>query len=159
MKKYNTGIVIGRFQPFHLGHKFLIDEALKVCEQIIVGIGSSNIIDEKNPYSYKKREHILTTFIEKEGLSEKIIDVIPIVDHPDDQIWLEKILKQTASFDVAIGDNAWVNDIFEKAGITVVRVGFHKRDILEGKKIRRLIKAHEKWQDRVPEYLINIIAK
>ncbi|MFW2176735.1 MULTISPECIES: bifunctional nicotinamide-nucleotide adenylyltransferase/Nudix hydroxylase [unclassified Moraxella] len=36
-------VFIGRFQPFHLGHKAVIDEALKLAENVIMLIGSANL--------------------------------------------------------------------------------------------------------------------
>ena len=37
-KQYRLGLVIGRFQPFHLGHKSIVDFALKICGRVIIGI-------------------------------------------------------------------------------------------------------------------------
>jgi nicotinamide-nucleotide adenylyltransferase len=154
MAKYKLGLVIGRFQPFHLGHKYLIEKALEISDKIIIGIGSSNISDKDNPYPTEKRKKFLEKFIHEEGLENKIINIIPIVDHPDDDVWLEKLLKKTGKFDASIGDNEWVNGIFEKAGIPVVRVGHLKRSILEGTKIRGLMKNKKPWEKRVPKYLV-----
>jgi len=36
-----TALIIGRFQPFHLGHLLLIKEAAKEADIIVIGIGSS----------------------------------------------------------------------------------------------------------------------
>ncbi len=35
-KKHKTGLVIGKFYPFHLGHQFLIQTALNGCEKLTV---------------------------------------------------------------------------------------------------------------------------
>lgn len=154
MKKYKVGIVIGRFQPFHLGHKFLIEEALKISEKIIIGVGSSNISNLQNPYSLKKRKRFLQDFIREEGLNFKIFKIVPLVDDFDDDVWFSKLLNKTGKFDVGIGDNEWVNGIFAKNNIPIVRVGLYKRDILEGKVIRELMKDNKKWVDRVPQYIV-----
>lgn len=36
MKKYNSGLVIGKFYPFHKGHEYLIRTALKRCKKVTV---------------------------------------------------------------------------------------------------------------------------
>lgn len=36
MKKYVTGLVVGKFCPLHLGHESVIKTALEQCEQVIV---------------------------------------------------------------------------------------------------------------------------
>lgn len=36
MKKYNSGLIVGKFAPMHKGHKYLIDTALEQCERVII---------------------------------------------------------------------------------------------------------------------------
>jgi cytidyltransferase-like protein len=45
-----TGLVLGRFQPFHAGHKALVDEALKRYPQVMICVRSMPVSD-KNPYT------------------------------------------------------------------------------------------------------------
>lgn len=149
--------MVGRYQPFHLGHKFLIEEALKVCEKIILGVGSSNIMDNHNPYSYEKREKFLEAFIKDSGIENRVVKIIPIEDDPDDDVWLSKLIESTGKFDVSIGDNEWVNGIFEKAKIPVVRTGLYRREILEGTKIRTLLDKKVEVLDRIPPYIKQLI--
>lgn len=44
-----TGLIVGRFQPFHDGHKALILEALAREGQVLVGIRRTFGSDENNP--------------------------------------------------------------------------------------------------------------
>lgn len=156
--KYKVGIVIGRFQPFHNGHKYLIEKAFEYCDKIFIMVAGANLNDENNPYSSKKRLEIVEKFVEKEGLTEKVIKVFSHNNHPDDTIWLKRLLKKTGPVEVVIGDNEWVNGIFEDANIPAVRIGYHKRRTLEGKKIRKLKERNGKWEDRVPHYLVGHIS-
>ena len=51
------GFLIGRFQPFHLGHLEAIKFALSKVEHLHVGIGSSNKSHEKrNPLPLMKEK-------------------------------------------------------------------------------------------------------
>lgn len=157
MKKYPVGLVIGRFQPFHLGHKHLIEQALKHAEKIIIGIGSSNIEDESNPYNAKQREEFVHEFLKEEGLESKVIEIVYIPDVPDDTEWFKIAEKLTGPVDVVIGDNEWVNGIYRAEKIPVIEVGLHKRHILEGKKIRHQMRLKLSWKSRVPKYLHKLI--
>ena len=40
-KLYKNGLVIGRFDPVHIGHNKLINESLKRCERTLVLVGSA----------------------------------------------------------------------------------------------------------------------
>ena len=37
---YKSGYVLGKFMPFHLGHRLLIDTALKFSEKVTVIVGT-----------------------------------------------------------------------------------------------------------------------
>lgn len=49
------GLVHGRFQPFHNGHKFLVDKMLKECDIGVILLGSIGKKDEKNPFDTSER--------------------------------------------------------------------------------------------------------
>lgn len=70
-KKY--ALFIGRWQPFHNGHKYLIDEALRKGENVCVAIRDTEISDS-NPYSAPQRMEML-----RRVYGDKI-DVIVIPD-------------------------------------------------------------------------------
>ena len=36
------GFVIGRFQPFHLGHRYLVQHIDEQVDRVIVGVGSAD---------------------------------------------------------------------------------------------------------------------
>lgn len=157
MTKYKTGLVIGRFQPFHLGHQYLIEQALKHADTIIIGVGSSNIEDENNPYNVGQREEFVKEFLKQEGLEARVLKIVYIPDVPDDAEWFKIAEKLTGPVDVVVGDNSWVNGIYESQKIPVVEIGHHKRHILEGKKIRHQMKKKLAWKNRVPKYLHKLI--
>lgn len=151
-------LIVGRFQPFHKGHLFLINEALKRADKIIVAIGSSNITDVNNPIDYETRRKVIKAVFYKEKISDKLLKIVPLDDFFDDKKWLENLKKQVGEFDIALGNNAWTNNILEKAGYRVLRVDYYKRPLYEGWRIRKLIKEGKEWQNRVPKYLINFIS-
>ncbi|MDO9028181.1 MAG: pantetheine-phosphate adenylyltransferase, partial [Candidatus Roizmanbacteria bacterium] len=156
--EYSIALIVGRFQPFHKGHLFLIKKALEKSDKIVIGIGSSNICDENNPIDFETRKKIIKTVVYKEKIEEKIIKIVPLDDFFDDEKWLKNLEKQVSKFDIALGNNEWTNKILKRAGYKVLRVNYYKRSLYEGWRIRKLIKQGKSWQDRVPEYLIKIIS-
>lgn len=144
MKKYKVGLVIGRFQPFHKGHLSLIKQSLSFTRNIIICIGSSNVFDFDNPYSAKEREEMLKNELAKENLLPHILKIIYIPDDPSDTAWLASIIQKTGAFDIVIGNNDYVNNIFSHAGFKTIHVSFYKRYIYEGQKIREKLRSKNK---------------
>jgi len=138
---YKTGLIIGRFQPFHKGHLYLVKKALEYVDEIIIGVGSVNINNYENPFNFKERKKLINISLKKHKLINKIKNIVPIDDYPDDDdIWLEELKKKTGNFNVVFGNNEWVNGILEAREVKVMRFPFYKRHIYEGKKIREEMK-------------------
>jgi len=134
---YKKGLIIGRFQPFHQGHLFLVREALKQAESIIIGIGSTNSKDRKNnPFSYNQVKNNIQTILKQEAILGHVIQIFAIPDTPSDKVWLQDIRDRAQKFDVVISNNDWVTGICKHAGFKVIEPLFYKRHIYEGKKIR-----------------------
>lgn len=50
--KKPTALMIGRYQPFHDGHRLLIEKALNKVEQVCIAVRDTQGTDEKNPLSF-----------------------------------------------------------------------------------------------------------
>ena len=155
MPKYKTGLVIGRFQPFHKGHGYLVLEALKHANKLIIGIGSINQDDSNNPLTFNQVKQLLTKFIIEEGIGNKIIGVYGIPDFVSDAQWGKYVTTNLPHFDLVISNNDWTNQILKASGYTIIEVPFFKRELFEGKQIRQLFRTNKPWANRVPEYLID----
>lgn len=64
--KKPTALFVGRYQPFHDGHKALIVEGLKRVGQVCVAVRTTHRIDDKNPFDFEdvraRIEHSLREF-------------------------------------------------------------------------------------------------
>jgi len=126
---YHVALIVGRFQPFHKGHLFLIKKALEKADKIIIGIGSANITDENNPIDYETRKKVIKAVFYKEKMEEKLSRIVPLDDFFDDEKWLFNLKKQVGKFDLALGNNEWTNNILKKAGYKVLEVDYCNRDL------------------------------
>lgn len=41
MKPYDTCLICGRFQTFHIGHESLVETGLKLCDRVLILVGSA----------------------------------------------------------------------------------------------------------------------
>lgn len=59
-KQFDVLVFIGRFQPFHNGHKEVIDDALELSKKVIVLCGSANRSrDTRNPFVFEERAQMI----------------------------------------------------------------------------------------------------
>ena len=80
MKLYNNGLLIGRFQPLHNGHVYMIRKALKICKTVTVFVGSSQEKGTfKNPFSYDYRKELITKTFKKYVISKRL-NILPLED-------------------------------------------------------------------------------
>jgi cytidyltransferase-like protein len=134
----NIGLVVGRFQPPHAGHFYLIEAALEVAETAIVGIGSANARNEDNPFTALRRELILRNELKTKGLEHRV-SFVYLNDYDDDKKWCEKTLEQAqqrGKVDVIVGNNGWVNNIFRDRGYRALEIPELKRTSFQGKVVR-----------------------
>ena len=155
MQHYKTGLVIGRFQPFHHGHAYLLKKALEYCDEVIIGIGSANKNDPDNPWDAICRKQMLKAFLQHEHVEKKVHTIISIEDKSDAD-WTNEIL-QKAPAQVVIGNNDWVNHLLLDAGYKVITLPYLDRFLYEGQKIRKAMKEGKPWKDRVPTYITPLI--
>jgi bifunctional NMN adenylyltransferase/nudix hydrolase len=81
-------VFIGRFQPFHNGHRAVIETALKQAKEVVVVVGSSfaarNI---RNPFTFEERKNMIKSVFPADR-----IKVVPVSDYPyDDNKWVNAI--------------------------------------------------------------------
>ena len=62
VKEHDVGLICGRFQTFHLGHERLVNVGLKLCDRVVIMIGSSQESGtERNPFNVTTREKMIRT--------------------------------------------------------------------------------------------------
>lgn len=59
-KPYDIGVICGRFQTFHIGHESLVDTGLKLCDRMLILVGSSQECGtRRNPLNIATRIKML----------------------------------------------------------------------------------------------------
>lgn len=152
------GILIGRFQPFHLGHLDAIRFALSKVENLWIGIGSSNKPNQKNnPFSADERKDMIISSIDK-----SIVDRIQIFYIPDlenHEKWIENINTIVPKFDIVFTNDELTQFLYSKRGTKVISVPFTDRNVFSGTNIRDKIRVDQKWEHLVPEGTKKILQK
>ena len=144
------GLLVGRFQPFHLGHLDAVLFGLSRTENLFVGVGSSNKSNEKkNPFSAEERKEMIISSIESSMLGRVKIFEIPDVDNHEK--WTFEIDQIVPKYDVVFTNDEFTKTLFEKRKISVISVVLKDREKFSGTNIRDLIVDDKNWQGLVPQ--------
>lgn len=62
-KPYDVGMICGRFQTFHKGHEELVETAMRLCDRVLILIGSAQECGtERNPLTLLPEQKCLKKF-------------------------------------------------------------------------------------------------
>ncbi|MGB0724568.1 MAG: nicotinamide-nucleotide adenylyltransferase [Nitrosopumilus sp.] len=145
-----NGLLIGRFQPFHLGHLEALQFALSKVDKLWLGLGSSNKPMEKtNPFSVEERKQMIMSSID-DSIKNKI-SIYSIPDLDNHVKWIENIDTIVPDYQIVFSNDPMTEHLYSKRNVNVMTIPFFKRDQLSGTRLRDLIKSDQKWDDLVPE--------
>lgn len=142
-----TGLYIGRFQPFHLGHLSIVKRALEKVDHLVIGIGSAQYHDtEENPFSAEERKKIIELSLEEAKIDTEKYKIKSIRDIHDNERWPTHVQKTAGKFDVVfVGDNGIVKELFEiHTDIPIIEL--EETIFVRGTRIRKLIAEEGSWQ-------------
>jgi bifunctional NMN adenylyltransferase/nudix hydrolase len=93
---FDTAVLIGRFQPFHLGHAALLAKALESAPQVVVVLGSSlRARNAKNPFTWEERADMIARTLDPRVRPR--LRFVPIRDYYNDRRWSTAVQKEVAS--------------------------------------------------------------
>ena len=117
-KKYNTLVLIGRFQPIHNAHLEIIKRATALCDKLIIVVGSSNQPRTyKNPFTFAERRDMIRAATA--GLSIQVSIEANTDTIYNDQAWAVRVQQIVAK-------HTWDN--YGPKDNTKVGVIGHKKD-------------------------------
>lgn len=149
-----TALFVGRFEPFHKGHEYAIKQAFKKFDKVVIGVGSINISNEQNPFTFEERKKMIKEILKNfEGRYE----IIGIPDFFDDLEWRNYCMEK-AKFDVVITGSSWVKRCFEGFK-PVIKPKFLKPKKYNGTRIRALVAKNKRWENLVPEVVAQYIKR
>jgi len=100
------GFYIGRYQPFHNGHRHMVEEIAAEVDELVLGIGSAgDSHTTRNPFTAGERVMMVTKAVEKLDVTTY---VVPIEDLDRNSVWVSHVQSMTPRFDIAYSNNPLV---------------------------------------------------
>ena len=132
-------IVLGRFQPFHLGHAGLVQAAVEHAagDEVVVAIGSAQAgWEANNPWTAEERQAMIEAWAAGQDLELTVVTVEDINDPPN---WVEHAT-QTHGTGVLVTSDGPTMDLYRAAGWEVHEVALSERETLEGWRVRQTVR-------------------
>jgi len=154
------GLMMGRFQPFHLGHLDLVKQILSECDDVIIAItGSQFNYLEKDPFTAGERIELIHNSLKDESIDMSRCFIIPIENQFNIATWLSYLEEILPKFDKVYSGNEYVKMLLGDSGIKVITPNFLQREQYNSTHIRKMIIEGKNWQSLVPNAVSDIIEK
>ncbi|MCI4332727.1 MAG: nicotinamide-nucleotide adenylyltransferase [Thermoplasmata archaeon] len=146
------GLLVGRFQPFHLGHLAVVRHIVhdRPTEPLVLGIGSAeDAYTPDNPFTASERFEMIARALGAEKITGWL--AVPIPDIHRHSLWVAHVEELVPEFSRVYTNNPLTRTLFEKADYAVEATPLFDRERNEGASIRRLLREDAPgWRERVP---------
>jgi nicotinamide-nucleotide adenylyltransferase len=147
-------LVIGRFQPLHLGHIRMIEAAAERSTFLVIGIGSCNSASTlENPFTAEEREEMVKASLDL-GIP---YEMKRIPDFQDNGKWIGWI-RENISFDALLTNSPNEKGIFGGVGVKVEDLPFFDRELYSATEVRRRMLEDGDWATLLPQGTIKVLS-
>ena len=134
-------VVLGRFQPFHLGHEYMLESASKWRNEnnpnapLIIAIGSSNRPQNLlNPWTYEERSQMIETWAKSAPIENFQICSIPDIEDPPN--WVTHASQYHGQAGVLVTTDMGTAELYTASGWDVILLPLEQRERFEGWRVR-----------------------
>ncbi len=153
-------VLLGRFQPFHLGHLAVIRQILAEQDELVIGIGSAQASHtEDNPFTAGERIMMITKALDHDKVPRDKWYVIPLVDVGNNSLWVSHVRSSAPPFQAVYSGNPLVKRLFKEAGVDVREPPPFNRREYSGTEIRKKMLAGKDWKNSVPPAVAEVIGE
>jgi nicotinamide-nucleotide adenylyltransferase len=140
---------VARFKPVHLGHAAVLDTIGAVADDLVVGVGSANRYDVRNPFTAEESTEMVRLVLgERPGLR-----ILPVPDLGHGPRWSAMVAEIFGPLDAFVTANPYVRDLLQGRyrvlhPLTLIPRERHVR--VDGTLVRRAMAQGEGWRPLVP---------
>lgn len=147
----HRGLLIGRYQPFHLGHLHCVQHILRKLPEVIMAIGSAQFSHTlHNPFTAGERVTMIRLAMEEAKIDPSKYYLIPVRDLRIHDLWVPHLVSQTPRFEVVFSNEPVTSRLFREAGFRIEPIPFLDRETFSSTEIRERIAQRGDWEKLVP---------
>ena len=151
-------LIVGRWQPPHLGHMEVFKQMLKEADELVIVVGSaqeSHAIE--NPFTAGERILMLSRSLADDGVDLSKVHLIPIPDVNNNATWVSHVVSLSPPFHVVYSGNPLVRRLFKENGFETRTQPMFKRKEYWGTEIRDRMVKGKNWEKLVPKAVIAVM--
>lgn len=153
-------LMMGRFQPFHLGHLDLVEQILAECDEVIIAITSSQFnYLEKDPFTSGERIEMIHNSLLESNIDLSRCFVVSLENQFNISTWASYLKSSLPHFDKVYSGNDYVSMLLADSGIDVVNPILLDRSKYNATKIRSMIILDKEWEELVPNAVYELLKK
>ncbi len=163
MKLYSRIGVIGRFRPLHNSSAAMLESLCEISDHLIIGIGSINRYDERNPFTAEEVKSMIDSFLSSR-FSNYSFRFIPDFGHipkyNDGQRWKQEIISQFGNLDLFVSGNDYVRELLSEqydCRHPLEFIPLEKRVPLSGTDVRIAMAMNIDWNGLVPKEVFDYL--
>lgn len=148
--------MIARWRPVHLGHEVILRALCRSGEHVLIGIGSSNRYNVRNPFTLDETQHMLQLVLAE----FKNYELIPVPDLDDGPRWRVMIREMFGALDVFVTENPYVASLLKddyRIKRPVELILPEEQIPVDGSAVRRAMARGEDWESLVPSAIAEYI--
>lgn len=148
--------MIARWRPVHRGHEPVLRALCKRASTALIGVGSSNRYNLRNPFTLDETIDMIRLVI----AGPEDYTLIPVPDLDDGPRWRKLVTDLFGSLDLFVTDNPYVSSLLSKDYRIIKPVELvpeDKRIAINGTMVRRAMARGGDWRDLVPEEVADYI--
>ncbi len=159
---YKSGIIVGRFQPFHKGHLSYLKKALSHAEKVYIGITTpgkkltkyepkdpNRLGKENNPYTFLERKTMIKKSLKENKINPRRIRILHFNPGKIDY-WFKSVPEDAVYFLILISNEEGTKvEEMRKQGLKVKVLDVINKDRYSAYNIRGRIKKGQPWKNLV----------
>ncbi len=148
--------MIARWRPVHLGHEAILRALCRSGGHVLIGIGSSNRYNVRNPFTLDETKRMLELVLAEFNNYE----IIPVPDLDDGPRWRMMIKEMFGELDLFVTENPYVASLLKddyRIKRPVELILPEEQIPVDGSGVRRAMARGEDWESLVPSVVAEYI--
>ncbi|HBP20218.1 MAG TPA: hypothetical protein DEA08_20815 [Planctomycetes bacterium] len=140
-----------RFQPVHRVHAALVAAMSARADEVVLGVGSADTYDARNPFSYEERVEMLA------ALGHDNLVVVPIPDLHDGPRWGALVRERLGPLERLVAANGYVRRLLGETYRLSHPLELIPPSPVSGSRVRAALARGDDWQALVPASVAALI--